>query len=91
MPPVRNEKMMQTAPSAPSVPATVAARRAGAVEAAQALPLREQHDDRNEHADQEVGDADAQQRPHRAAQLDLPLVQHRAIDAPRQHCTRNER
>ena len=65
--------------------------RAFAVEPAQPLSLTHEHDERNEHADQEVGDAHAEQRSHRAAQFDLPAVQHRAIDAPRRHCSRHER
>ena len=64
---------------------------AGGGEPAQALALCEQRDHRNDDADEEVGHADAQQRPHRAAEPDLPLVQHRTIDAPRQHCSRNKR
>ena len=91
MPPVRNEKMMHTAPSAPSVPATVAAVVPSRLKPRKPCPCAISVMIGTTHADEEVGDADTQQRPHRAAELHLPLMQHRAIDAPRQHRSRDER
>src|SRR4030095_10236113 len=48
------------------------------------LYLRIEHGDRDDDADQKVGDSDAEQRAKRAAELDLPLMQHRAVNSPRE-------
>ena len=60
--------MMHAAPAAPSAPAIGGRDQAGPVEVRQpALRARGGH--RHEHADQEVGDADAEQRLQRIAEL----------------------
>jgi len=47
--------------------------------------LRRQRADRDEHADQEVGDAHAEQRLQRITELHAALVQQYAVHTPRQH------
>ena len=44
----------------------------------------------DEDADEEVGDADAEQRLHRAAEHHLSAVQGRAVEAPRQRRAERE-
>ena len=80
---------MHTAPMAPSAPATVAMIDARAIESVQ-LALRAERRHGYEDADQEVGDADAEQRLERVAQLRLSLVEQRAVGAPRQHGSDDE-
>ena len=75
--------MMHAAPAAPSAPAIVAVISPAGVEPRQPALGRERGD-RDDHADQEVGDPDAQQRLQRVPELRLSLVQQRAVHAPRQ-------
>jgi hypothetical protein len=56
--------------------------RAAGVEVVE-VALRGECGGGNEHADQEISHADAQERAHRIAETHLPLMQHRAVDAPR--------
>src|SRR5207253_4547197 len=52
--------------------------------------LRRERGDRDEHADQKVRDADAQQRLERIAQLHLSLMQQRTVCAPGEHRASHE-
>ena len=75
---------MQAAPAAPSAPAMVAVIRPVRLKSDSA-PCALEAGHRDEHADQEVGDADAEQRLERIAELGLTLMEQRAVRAPRQH------
>src|SRR5689334_6485386 len=65
---------------------SAAHRRPGNASATEALQaaLRTEYDNRDQHADQKVRDADAQQSFKRIAQFGLALVKDRAVQTPRQ-------